>query len=136
MPFSKTARPLIASGSRPLTLIDANEAVVLLALFGAAHLAFDHVAAAQFEAANLRLADVDVVVADDVAAAPQEAVALGKDVEDAARHLDARALLLRGEDRATISSFFMRRRIAERDLVALGDLDQFGLLLVFELSRG
>src|ERR1700729_439248 len=50
-------------GFESVDFVDSNQAVVLLALFWTAHLAFDHVAAAKFETANLRLADVDVVVA-------------------------------------------------------------------------
>ena len=72
MPFSKSAAPFDRFGIEPVDLVDADQAVILFALFGAADLAFDQIAAPQFEAADLRLADVDVVVADDVAGAAQE----------------------------------------------------------------
>ena len=52
-------------GVEIVDFVDADQPVVLFALFRPADLALDHVAAAQLEAANLRLADVDVVVADD-----------------------------------------------------------------------
>ena len=134
--FFEEAPVLNRFGIEIVDAIHANEAVILLALFGAAYLAFDHVAAAQLEAANLRLAYVDIVVADDITATPQEAVALGKDVEDPASHLHTRALLLGGEDRGDDLVLLHGRRIAERDFILLGDLDQFSLLLVFEIGRG
>lgn len=51
-------------------------------------------------------------------------------------HLEARALLLRGYDGGDDLVLLHRRRIAERNVVALGELDQFGLLLVFEVGCG
>jgi hypothetical protein len=56
-------------GQVSVDTIDADEPVILLALLRAAHLAFDQVSAAKFEAADLRLADVDVFRTDDVAVA-------------------------------------------------------------------
>ena len=56
---------------------------VLLALLGRADLPADEVASAKLVAANHRHRDVDVVVAGQIAAGADEAVALGQDVEDA-----------------------------------------------------
>ena len=64
--------------------LDAQQAEVLLALLGRAHLAGDHVARAQAEAANLRLGDVDVVGAGQEALLAQEAEAVLDDLQHAA----------------------------------------------------
>ena len=123
-------------GIEVVDFVDANESVVLFALFRPARLSLDHVAAAQFEAANLRLADVDVVVADVVAGAAQEAVALGQDVENAARHLDARARDLRLHEQSDDLVFLDFRRRGYLDFEFFGDLDQFVLRFLGQLSRG
>ena len=91
------------------------------------------VAAAQFEASDLRLADVDVVVADNVPGAAQEAVALGQHVEDAAGHFDARSRDLRRKIIATMSSFFSFAGLDDLDLHFVGDLDQFVFRFFAEL---
>src|SRR5207253_552988 len=62
-------------GQQPVNAIDPDQAEVLLVIFGPADLAFDQIAAPQFEAADLRLAYVDVFGTDHVAVAAQKAVA-------------------------------------------------------------
>ena len=136
MPFSKYAASFDRFGIQAVDFVDANQPVILFALFRAARLAFDHVAAPQLEAADLRLADVDVVVADVVAGAAQEAVSLGKDVEDAAGHLDAGARDLRLHEQRDDLVFLDFRRRWDLDFEFFGDLDQLVLRLLAELSRG
>jgi len=121
-------------GIEAVDFVDANEAVVFFALLRPARLTFDHVAAAKFETPDLRLAYIDVFVADDVAAASEETVALRQDVENTARHLEPGTLLHAGENRGNDFVFLHRRRIAERNLVGRSDLDEFGLLSELEIG--
>ena len=64
-------------------VVDLEQSVVLLVVFGFAHLARDLVAAAQAEAADLRERHVHVMVALRVAAGAQEAEAVRQHVEHA-----------------------------------------------------
>ena len=99
-------------------------------------MALDHVAAAKLEATDLRLADVDVVVADVVAGAPQEAVTFRQDVQDAAAHLDAGARYLRLHQKGNQLIFLDLCRRRYFDVEFFGDVDQFALRFLRELSGG
>ena len=141
--FGKDRRPLFEYrpsldrfGVEPVDFVDANQPVIFLALLRPARLAFDHVSAAQLEAAYLRLADVDVVVADIVSGAAQESVALGQDVEYAACDLDTRAGDLRlHEDRDDLVLFYFCRS-GDLDFQLFCDFEQLGLRLFRKLSCG
>ncbi len=74
---------------------DAEQAVVLLAVFRGAHLAGDVIAGPKPKAADLRLADVDIVGARQQALAAQEAVPVIDDLQDAAGRNGGLALLWR-----------------------------------------
>ena len=119
--FFEDAAPFDRFRIETVDLVDANQAVILFALFRPASLALDHVAAPQFEAADLRLADVDVVVADVVAGATQEPVALGKMSRmPLATSMPERAICACTSS-ATISSFLSFRRRRNLDFELFGD---------------
>ncbi len=115
--------------------VDPHQAEVFLALFRASRLPFDHVAAAQLVATNLRLADIDIFVADDVARAPEKAVSLGKDVEDSACGFDSRPRRLRGENLRDQLVLLDLGRCEHLDVKLFCNLHEIGLRLLFELRR-
>ena len=134
-PFFEDPASLNGLGIQAVDCVNADQPVVLLALLGTARLALDQIAASQLEAAYLRLADVDVVVSDVVAGAAQEAIALGKDVEDSARHLDAGARDLRLHQQRDDLVFLDFRRRGDLDFEFLGDVEELRLGLLAELCR-
>jgi hypothetical protein len=93
---------LVLLGRAAVDGVELGEREVALAVLRRAHLAFDHVAGVQVEAAHLRGRDVDVVGARRVAGvgAAQEAEAVGQDFEHAVGEdllTGARTLLDDGE---------------------------------------
>ena len=114
--------------------LDLDDAVVLLVVFRPAHLARHEIAAAQFEAPDLRLADVDVVGAEQIALAPQEPVTLGQDVEHAVGGLDPGTLRLRFNNlRDQVVLLDLHRG---RDVEGLGQLVELGFAHLAELLGG
>ena len=76
---------LVLLGRQAIDLVELGQREIAFAVFWDAHLAFDHVARVQVEAAHLAGADVDVVRAGGVAGvgAAQKAEAVGQDFQHA-----------------------------------------------------
>ena len=113
-------------------LVDLHHGEVALAVLGRADLAFDRVAGAQAELADLGRADIDVVGAGQVVgfhrAQVAEAVGQhldGADAED--RLVGGRELLEDGEHQLLAAHH--RRAF---DALLLGEREQFGRLLLLE----
>ena len=103
-----------------------SRAEVALALLGRPHLAHDRVAGAQIEALDLAGRDVDVVGAVEVVPvlAPEEAVALGQDLQHALAPDDRVGVeqrLLDAEDQILLA----KARVVG-DVQLLGQRVQFG----------
>ena len=111
--------------------LDAQQAVVLLRVLRLPHLPGDVVAAAQAEAPDLRLRDVDVVRARDQSVAAQEAEAVVEDRQHAAGEDVAVALRLPLEDAEDQLRRLHRRCVV--DAALRREVDQVFALAALEL---
>ena len=97
-------------GIEPVDGLDLEQAVVLLRLFGRAHLADDQVAGAQPKAADLALRDVDIVRAGHhVLVCAQKADAVLDDFQRAAAEDQSLLLRYSSRSRRMMRSYFFRR---------------------------
>ncbi len=115
--------------------LDAQQAVVLLVVLGHAHLAIDHVAGLQANAPNLRVGDVDVILARQIVPGAQEAhclLVVLDDLQHAATEVVAARLGVDLHD-AEDEVLLLHRRVAG-DLHVAADVAQLAQFFAFQFT--
>jgi len=115
--------------------LDAQQAVVLLVVLGHAHLAIDHVAGLQADAPNLRVGDVDVILARQIGPGAQEAHCLFvvlDDLQHAAAEVVAARLCVGLHDPEDEILLLHRRITGELHVAA--DVAQLGQFFAFQFT--
>ena len=126
----RPARGLL--GIKAVDALHFEQSIVALRFTGRANVSNDQVSRAKFVAAQLRLRDVDVLIADAIVGRSQETDALAHDLEDAAAQFDALLLRLRLPDLKDEGLFLQAVEIG--DVEILGNGAQFGQRFVLELQ--